>query len=84
MEKITNISGASTPVLCGLIFAAVSVLIGRAYLCTVRALKAAGTWLKARHNFADRDDPVIMTGYQYIFFGLVVCLVCMILSLRIN
>ena len=81
-HNMTILHRTSTPTLLGLIFAACAVLCGRAHLCTVRALKAAGTWLKTPHNFADREEPVIMTGYQYICFGLVVCAVCLALSIK--
>ena len=84
MEHNTTIlHRTSTPALFGIIFAACAVLCGRAYTGTVHGLKVARTWLKARHNFADSEEPVIMTGYQYICFGLAVCAVCLALSIKL-
>ena len=57
-----------------------------AYLCTLAAVRTVAKWLKTRHNFTPGDDeyPVYMTGYQYIFFGVVVCLVFLALSIKID
>ena len=87
MEKAYISPRTSTADLCGLIFAVCAILLRRAYICTLAALKAAAKWLKTRHNFTPGDDdgePVIMTGYQYIFFGVVACLVFLALSIKID
>lgn len=85
-HNITILHRTSTPALCALIFAACSILLRRAYLCTVHGLKVAAKWLISRHNFTpgDEEEPVIMTGYQYIIFAAVVCLACVILSINLD
>ena len=39
-------------------------------------------WLNSRHNFADEKEPVIMTGWQYLGFGVVVMLVAMVMCIE--
>ena len=39
-------------------------------------------WLNSRHNFTDEDDPVIMTGWQYLGFGVVVMFIAMVLCIE--
>lgn len=86
MEKLYISPRTSTADLCGLIFAACAILCHRAYLCTLATVRTATKWLKARHNFMPDDDeePVIMTGYQYILFAVLCCLVFMALSIKID
>ena len=56
---------------------------------TAAALRAANRvtiavcqWLNSRHNFTDEEDPVIMTGWQYLGFGVVVMFVAMVLCIN--
>lgn len=56
---------------------------------TVAALRAAHRatiavcqWLNSRHNFTDEQDPVIMTGWQYLGFGVVVTFIAMLMSIE--
>lgn len=39
-------------------------------------------WLNTRHNFTDQEDPLIMTGWQYLGFGVVVMFVAMVISIK--
>ena len=39
-------------------------------------------WLNSRHNFTDEEDPVIMTGWQYFGFGVVVMFIAMLLCIN--
>lgn len=39
-------------------------------------------WLNSRHNFTDKEDPVIMTGWQYLGFCVVVFLFGTVLSIQ--
>ena len=45
---------------------------------------AACRWLNSRHNFTDTEDPVYMTGWQYLGFGVVICVVFLALSIRVE
>lgn len=47
-----------------------------------RAALHACQWLNTRHNFTDDEDPVIMTGWQYLGFGALVMLVSLFLSIK--
>lgn len=47
-----------------------------------RAALHACQWLITRHNFTDEEDPVIMTGWQYLGFGTLVVLVAMVISIK--
>ena len=39
-------------------------------------------WLNSRHNFADQEDPVFMTGWQYLGFGVLVMFVATVISIK--
>ena len=47
-----------------------------------RAALGACLWLNSRHNFTDEEDPVIMTGWQYLGVGVVVVFVAMAASIK--
>lgn len=63
-----------------LVFALQSV--AKALGMAQRAALAACQWLNTRHNFTDEEDPVIMTGWQYLGFGVLVMLVAMIVCIK--
>lgn len=46
-----------------------------------RIMLRACRWLASRHNFAGEEDPVVMTGWQYLGFGVIVFVVGMFLSI---
>lgn len=45
------------------------------------ALRAC-QWLNSRHNFTDDEEPVIMTGWQYLGMSAIVFVIGMFLSIR--
>lgn len=45
------------------------------------ALRAC-QWLNSHHNFTDKEDPVIMTGWQYLGMSAIVFVIGMFLSIR--
>ncbi len=47
-----------------------------------RLMLRACQWLNSRHNFTDKEYPVIMTGWQYLGFGVIVFVVGIVLSIR--
>lgn len=47
-----------------------------------RLMLRACQWLNSRHNFTDKDDPVVMTGWQYVGFTLLIFAVSLVLSIR--
>ena len=47
-----------------------------------RAAMSVCQWLNSRHNFADENEPIIMTGWQYLGFGVVVMLVAMVMCIE--
>lgn len=48
-----------------------------------RASVAACQWLNSLHNFADEDEPVMMTGWQYLGFGALAMFVAMVISIKL-
>ena len=56
--------------------------MAKAFGVAQRAALGACLWLNSRHNFTDEDDPVIMTGWQYLGFGVVVMFVAMAASIK--
>lgn len=47
-----------------------------------RATIAVCQWLNSRHNFTDKEDPVIMTGWQYLGLGVVVMFMAMLMCIE--
>lgn len=56
--------------------------MSKAFGMAQRAALRACQWLNTRHNFTDEKEPVIMTGWQYLGFGVVVMLVAMVLCIE--
>ncbi len=47
-----------------------------------RIMLRACQWLNSRHNFTDKEEPVVMTGWQYIGFAVLMFVVSIVLSIR--
>ena len=56
--------------------------MAKAFGVAQRAALGACQWLNSRHNFTDEEDPVIMTGWQYLGFGVVVMFVARAASIK--
>ena len=56
--------------------------LAKAFGMAQRATLAACQWLNTRHNFTDEEVPVIMTGWQYLGFGVLVMFVGLVLSIQ--
>lgn len=56
--------------------------IAKALDLAQRAALSVCKWLNSRHNFTDDKEPVIMTGWQYLGFGVVVMLVATVLCIE--
>lgn len=56
--------------------------IAQAFGMMQRAALRACQWLNSRHNFTDKEEPVIMTGWQYLGFGVLVVAVGLVLSIE--
>lgn len=56
--------------------------IAKALDLAQRAALGVCQWLNTRHNFTDEEDPVIMTGWQYLGFGVVVMFVTTVISIK--
>lgn len=57
-------------------------IIAQALSLAQRATLGVCQWLNTRHNFTDEEDPIIMTGWQYLGFGVVVMFVAMVVSIK--
>lgn len=66
------------------LFAVCLILARRAFNRGLYGLEMARIWLNTRHNFTDDEDPVILTGWQYIGVAVVCCAVCLALSIKID
>lgn len=58
-------------------------IIAQALSLAQRATLGVCQWLNTRHNFTDEEDPIIMTGWQYLGFGVVVMFVAMVVSIKL-
>ena len=56
--------------------------MAKAFGLAQRAALRACQWLNTRHNFTDEEEPVIMTGWQYLGFSILVMFVAMVLSIK--
>lgn len=56
--------------------------MAKAFGMAQRAALGACQWLNTRHNFTDREDPVIMTSWQYLGFGVLVVVMSMVISIK--
>ena len=56
--------------------------MAKAFGFAQRAVLSVCQWLNTRHNFTDEEDPLIMTGWQYLGFGVVVMFVAMVISIK--
>lgn len=56
--------------------------MAKAFVLAQRATLCVCQWLNSRHNFTNQEDPVIMTGWQYLGFGVLVMFVVMAVSIK--
>lgn len=56
--------------------------VAKAFGMAQRAALLACQWLNSRHNFTDEEEPVIMTGWQYLGFSVLVMFVAFVLSIE--
>lgn len=56
--------------------------MARTFGMAQRAALRACQWLNTRHNFTDKEEPVIMTGWQYLGFGVLVMFVALVISIE--
>lgn len=73
----------STFTLCFIILSALAILLQRAIRFTLSVLRAVWRWIVTRHNFTPGDeDPVVMTGAQYLCFAVLCFVVVFMLSIK--
>ena len=85
MEKAYNLSKqVSTFALCCIILSALAVLLQRSVRFTLSVLRAVWRWIVTKHNFTpgDDEDPVVLTGAQYLGFALLCFVVVFVLSIK--
>ena len=84
MEKAyTSAKQVSTFALCCIILSAIAILSRRAVRFMLSALRAVWRWSVTKHNFTPGDeDPVVLTGAQYLVFALVCSVVVVVLSIK--
>ena len=56
--------------------------LAQAFGMAQRAALRVCQWLNTRHNFTDKEDPVIMTSWQYLGFGVLVVFGAIALSIK--
>lgn len=56
--------------------------LAKAFGLAQRAALSACQWLNARHNVTDKEDPVMMTGWQCIGCGVLVIFAAMVISIK--
>ena len=56
--------------------------VAQAFGMAQRAALRVCQWLNTRHNFTDKEDPVMMTGWQYLGFGVLVVFGAIALSIK--
>lgn len=56
--------------------------IARSLGMAQRAALGMCRWLSSPHNFADKEEPVTLTGWQFLGFGVLVMVASVVLSIR--
>ena len=56
--------------------------MAKAFGLAQRVVLSVCQWLNTRHNFTDQEDPLIMTGWQYLGFGALVMFVATVISIK--
>ena len=85
MDKTYNINKqVGTFGLCCVIISALAILSFRAACAVLSFLRAVWCWLKTKHNFTpgDDEDPVLLTGAQYLGFVLLSIAAVFVISIR--
>ena len=85
MDKTYNINKqVGTFGLCCVIISALAILSVRAACSVLSLLRAVWCWLKTKHNFTpgDDEDPVLLTGAQYLGFVLLSVAAVFVISIR--
>lgn len=85
MDKTYNITKqVGTFGLCCVIISALAILSFRAACSVLSFLRAVWRWLKTKHNFTpgDDEDPVMLTGAQYLGFVLLSVAAVFVISIR--
>jgi hypothetical protein len=84
MEKAYITKQTKSVDLCMLILAAFVLLLLRVLRFTLSAMRKAAQWAVTKHNFTpgDDEDPVTLTGAQYLCFALLGIVVVFVLSLK--
>ena len=85
MEKsYTSAHQVSTFALCCLILSALAILSRRAVRFILLAIRAVWRWTVTKHNFTpgDDEDPVLLTGAQYLGFVLLSVAAVFVISIR--
>lgn len=64
-------------------FLAVAILLCRQMANTIlRTLKYVHKWLNSQHDFGDKEDSIILTGWQYLGIGAISMVICFVLSIQ--
>lgn len=85
MEKAYNLTKqVSTFALCCIILSALAILVRRSVIFTLSVLRAFWHWIETKHNFTpgDDEDPVTLTGAQYLCFALLSLAIVFVLSIK--
>lgn len=86
MEKAYTLTKQiSTFTICCIIFSALVILFCRALRFTLSVLRAVWRWIQTKHNFTpgDDEDPVTLTGAQYLGVVLLCVVVVFVLSIKL-
>ena len=85
MEKAyASAKQVSTLALFCIIISALAILLHRAVSFMLSALRAVWRWIVTKHNFTpgDDEDPVLLTGAQYLGFVLLSVAAVFVISIR--
>ncbi len=82
MRPITITPQAGTRALLSALLT-VTTLLGFRLIANVRRpLNAIHKWLNTQHDFGDKEDSIILTGWQYLGVGVISMTICLVLSIE--
>ena len=82
MKQYALTSGAPNRAFLGAVFFALGIIARRALFAALKAAKTTKIWLQRKHIFCrDNDDPagIVLTGWQYVGFNILVALVIILI-----
>lgn len=82
MRQITITPQTGTRTLISALFTVTTLLVHRLIDKVRRMLNTVHKWFNTYHDFGDKEDEIILTGWQYLGVGAISMTICFLLSIE--